>query len=590
MTPTRRAVLGGLLAAPWAARARASEASLLDRVPGWARIRLAVPNDPATGYADLRTIAANAHGYVSENLTKPKFLSLGSGSELAPFERQRAALASAGGAGPWDLHGALWHRSMGDALPGALRDAPGRAQALSVEILEAAFARHPFAAFDVNEVQRATRPADAAHDRWRGPVRDLPEGPGLGPNGSPWYEATARAGAWPHGPGHWWLAAARWARETGRRLVYNDFGLEAGRPWGAGGAVPEGLEAAAGETLKRRRVLDAVNYALAHGGRIDAVGLQAHLDPRRAIDAADLGAFLASLRSMGVGVEVTELDVAPHPLAPAYAGRWLAEALAASPLHRVGGWTGWAPPGEPRRLTMVDRSGVAPLGAAVARALSEADPPDARRRPPASRFYGLTHGVTGDLWRAARDPQAPGFEAEGDAAGTAVRPGSGGAALPLTQDGARPGGPVAPVWRDGRANPSAMALAFQWEGGARDGPRLTLTSRGRAVLTIGRAGGVLVAGATPLGPEPPGAARVALSWRGGVLVALADGGPAVALALDAVPDAAVAMGDGRSEGAARATLMTLWRDPVSEAELRRHAAPQGARFLARDDLAAGTPR
>ena len=593
MSLTRRAVLGGLAAGLCAPRAAA--APLRNRVPGWARLRLAVPNDPATGYASLHAIAAHAHGYVSENLTKPRHLVPGPdlAVDLSAFERQRAALAAAGGTGPWDLHGALWHRSMGKALPSALRARPERAQALSVEIPEAAFARHPFAAFDVNEVQRTAHPADIAHDRWRGPVRPVPQGPGLGANGSPWFEATARAGAWPHGPGLWWLAAARWAREAGRRLVYNDFGTEAGRPWGAADAVPEGFEPAGGEMLKRRRILDAVNHALVHGGRIDAVGFQAHLDPRRAIDAADLAATLASLWAMGVGAEVTELDVAPHPLAAAYAGAWLAQALASSPMTRVGGWTGWAPPGEPRRLTVLDRSGPTPVGEAVARALRRAAAPEARPRPPAARRYGLTHGVTGDLWRAARDPDAPGFEPHGTAAGTRVRPGTGGAALPLTNAAARPGGPVAPVWWDGRLrdhDPAAMALALQWEAGARDGPRLALTARGRTVLTAWTEGGVLLAAsdgrAIPLGPEPRGFARLALSWEGGRVRLVAASGPVVALSA-VPPDALILLGDGRTEGAARATMAEIWRDPANDDALRLRARPEGARFVTTEDLAEG---
>ena len=361
--------------------------------------------------------------------------------------------------------------------------------------------------------------------------------------------------------------------------------------------MPEGFGPAGSEMVKRRRILDAVNHVLVHGGRIDMVGFQAHLDPRRAVDAADLATTLASLRAMGVGAEVTELDVAPHPLAVPYAEAWLSLALTHSPMARVGGWTGWAPPGEPRRLTMLDRTGVAPLGHAVARALGRAAAPEARPRPPASRRYGLTHGVTADLWRAARDGEAPGFEPEGTAAGTRVRPGSGGAALPLTNAGARPGGPVAPVWWDGRLrdhDPAAMAMAFQWEAGGPDGPRLALTVGGRRVLeaSVERRGIVVVRAGLrelPLAPEPPGFARLALSWEGDRVRLAVPNGPVAGLPLAAPPDALILLGDGHSDGHARATMAEIWRDPADDAALTARARPEGARFLTLDDLAKGAP-
>lgn len=614
MRPGRRTVLAGGLAALAAPRLALADApdGLRAAAPDWLTIRLAVPNRDGAGYASYAALAGQAHRFVSENLTKTGFTvpapqpgvpAAGLAVDFARFEAQRAALAAAGGdrfagtAPEFDLHGAFWHQSLSPAIVDRLEAAPEDWPVLLAHLHETHVAAPPIAGgplprFDINEVQRALRPEDLDHAYWRGPSDTVR-------NGSPWYRAAARAPD-AHGPGWWWLGAARGPAA----VIYQDFDLEAGRPWGAGGAeVPPGQQAALPEMLKRRRILDAVGYALAHGARIDVMGLQAHLAPWRAVDETDLGLFLDSLAGLGVVPEVTELDMqtgdggagrgGPDPVA--YGRALLGWTMARTPMQAVGGWTGWAPQGQPPRLTMVAGGRPAPLGLAVIEAARDAGDPAGRPAPAALRFYQLCFGVTGELWRAAGSPAAPGFEAEGNARGTRVAAGSGGAALPLDNRDLVPGGPVAPVWRDpdgtvAQTDPAALSLAFQWAPQGRGGrgePILSLVGvDGAAAAGVGlRDGHLWLTGgdgaAADLGPLPRGGdAVVALSWERGRIAACSSAAVAEA-ALAAEPARAILLGDGRREGTGRATCLTLWRAPAAGAEtLRARAAPLGARFLA----------
>jgi endo-1,4-beta-xylanase len=81
-------------------------------------------------------------------------------------------------------------------------------------------------------------------------------------------------------------------------LVLNEMGLE------------YGSEAA---ERKRRALLGLLNRELADGTPIQAVGIQSHLDAaRQPKENPGLRAFLREVRSMGLGVMITEMDVTDH--------------------------------------------------------------------------------------------------------------------------------------------------------------------------------------------------------------------------------------------------------------------------------------
>jgi len=632
--------------------------SLVSRRPAWAEIRLAAPNSfDANAYTTLGGVVRNADSFVSENLSKIGFIADGSPDAAGAlafsfneFDAQASAMAAVLGmapaALPFDWHGAVWHSSLTPQLVARLMAHPAEAKTLLTTILDSGFAYRPWLGFDVNEVQRATATQDQQYDYWRGPIYNPPDAQGARTmalkkagdqdhtsNGSIWYQAFSEAAAadpayWPHHPGYWWLHTVGWANANSKKVVYQDFNFEAGRLWGTTTDAPVGYKDASAprsdEMLKRRRILDAINYALAHGYRIDAVAFQSHIRTDRMLDENDLIAFLHSLQAMGVGVEVTELDVEPSGLplgypashidagatpaeadeilayAGAYARRYLDILLKHSPLARIGGWSDWAPPGGLRRLAMVDRTGVTVIGEAVSAALNAADAPAARILAPVQRRYSFVNGVASDLWRAATNPAAPGFPiAGGNAKGTPPMAGSGGAVLPLTNTVPPvPGAPVGPVWFDGTQvrdyDPAAMALALQWyEVSGAEGPRLALLSGGAPVLTVRKTGASIIAEAAGGATVAIGAAqadanqRVALSWTGGVATMALDGGAAVTLALPSTPQQVAVMGDGAAQSAVRATLLDLLRDPMDGAALTARSIPEGAHVPSAADILSG---
>lgn len=600
--------------------------------PDWAELRLAIPNNiySSTAYTSLGGLVWSADTYVSENMTKVGFIAdgpLDSSGKLQfsfnEFDEQISPLAGIKGETPAvDLHGPIWHTSLTPALKTELLSNPSSAKFHIEDMLTASFAHFPFIGFDVNEVQRTTGSMDVDYDYWRGPINSLPgdSRAGLGNNGSVWYEAfsvaeTASPGYWPHGAGYWWLHAVGWANTNSKKVVYQDFNFEAGRAWGAGDNIPAGFEPRTDEHLKRRRILDALNYAAVHGFRIDAVTFQAHIRTNRVIDENDLIAFLWSATSMGLDVEVTELDVEPvgapagssdgSDAAAAFAGiyteRFLSLILANSPMYRVGGWSDWSPPGKLQRLAMVNRTGNTPIGLGVLAALGGALAPDQRSSTPVMRRYMLTNGVAGDLWRAASDPTSRGFAASGNKDGTKVEPGSGGAVLPLTNgESPLPGGPVAPVWSDEGVirdyDPSSMAATFQWYDSGDLGTRFSLLSNGALLLSVGLNGSGEIEISNGTGTQSLGPVtnydqnRVCLSWTNGNLDISLDNGSnvlhATGIPLLSVPDQIRLMGNGATTSQSRACVMELFKEPMDAASRSDWALRQGATFATSADYEA----
>lgn len=603
--------------------------------PDWAEIRLSVPNNlhGPEAFTTLGGVAWSADNFVSENMTKVGFIADGplSGDgtlqySFNEFDAQVATLQEVRGAVPdFDLHGPIWHTSLTNALKAELLANPSSAKFHIEDLLNASFGHFPFLGFDVNEVQRTTGGMDASYNYWRGPINQLPgdtRNP-VGANGSVWYEAfslaeTASPGYWVHDPGYWWLHAVGWANANSKKVVYQDFNFEAGRAWGAGDTVPAGFEPRTDEHLKRRRILDALNYALVHGYKFDAVAFQAHIRTDRVIDENDLAVFLWSVQSMGLGVEATELDVEPVgspagssdgdatavEFAGVYTERFFALMLANSSMTRVGGWSAWTPPGKLQRLAMVDRNGNTGIGQGVLSALNGAQAPALRATPPIMRRYMLTNGVTDDLWRAANDINAAGYNISGNKDGTKVASGSGGAILPLSNPAAPiPKAPVAAVWSDGGIirsyDPASMAAAFQWFDENDAGARISLLSNGAAVLTIslntgGDVEAIYGANTVTLGPALPFSHnRICLSWSSGLLDSSFDNGSSVyhqsGIPLSATPDQVLLLGDGSNVSQSRACVFEVFKDPLSANERSAWAKLQGSHIATSAEFQNRTP-
>ncbi len=117
---------------------------------------------------------------------------------------------------------------------------------------------------------------------------------------TPWLAAL--------GPGYV-ERALRLARQVDPtlRLTLNDYGIEADTPWAA---------------VKRERLLRVVRGLLDRRCPLDAIGIQAHLQMREPFLAEPFITFLRSLRTLGLAILITELDVRePDILAPTMALR-----------------------------------------------------------------------------------------------------------------------------------------------------------------------------------------------------------------------------------------------------------------------------
>lgn len=84
------------------------------------------------------------------------------------------------------------------------------------------------------------------------------------------------------------------AADPKAKLAYNDYGMEQDEPW-----------------CERRRtaVLHMLTRWVQRGTPIDVMGLQAHLDMARKFSATRLLRFFDELHALGLGIQITELDV-----------------------------------------------------------------------------------------------------------------------------------------------------------------------------------------------------------------------------------------------------------------------------------------
>ncbi|CDS51690.1 Endo-1,4-beta-xylanase A precursor [Polaromonas sp. CG9_12] len=84
------------------------------------------------------------------------------------------------------------------------------------------------------------------------------------------------------------------ASDTRAKLAYNDYGMEQNEPW-----------------CERRRtaVLRMLEQWIKRKTPVDVMGLQAHLDVSRKFSATRLSRFFDELRALGLGIQITELDV-----------------------------------------------------------------------------------------------------------------------------------------------------------------------------------------------------------------------------------------------------------------------------------------
>lgn len=204
-------------------------------------------------------------------------------------------------------HALLWHVAMPPWLAPALLEGPSQAQAILEEHITTVLreTRDSIRDWDVLNEIIANPPGSDNPDPTDGDLRPMP-----------WLTAL--------GPGYA-ERALRVARQTDAtlRLTMNDYGVEADTPWAA---------------AKRARLLSVVRGLLDRRSPLDAIGIQAHLQMRDPFRAEPFIAFLRELRSLGLAILITELDVRePDVLAPSlaerdaavaeYAGAFLAAAI-----------------------------------------------------------------------------------------------------------------------------------------------------------------------------------------------------------------------------------------------------------------------
>ena len=177
-------------------------------------------------------------------------------------------------------HALVWHQAMPPWLPEALAEGPARAR----RVLEA----------HLDKVLGTTR---GVISDW-----DVVNEPLANPSGSRFAALTPARGIFRETP---WLRALgpdyielalRLARQRDAtlRLTINDYGLEADTPWAE---------------QKRQAMLSLVRRLQAARCPLDAVGLQAHLQMDEPFRPEPLAKFIGTLRSLGLAVLITELDV-----------------------------------------------------------------------------------------------------------------------------------------------------------------------------------------------------------------------------------------------------------------------------------------
>jgi len=188
-------------------------------------------------------------------------------------------------------HALIWHEAMPAWLPSALAADPSQAQ----QLMEAHFSSV------LGETRAAIRDWDVVNE-----VISAPPG---GDNPSP-TDGDLRPTPWltALGPGYVELAF-RIARrlDPTLRLTMNEFGLYSDTPWAQ---------------IKRERMLRVVRGLLDRNCPLDAIGIQGHLQMREPFRPEPYVRFVTELRSMGLAVLITEMDVRePDVLAPTLAER-----------------------------------------------------------------------------------------------------------------------------------------------------------------------------------------------------------------------------------------------------------------------------
>ncbi|RAI58080.1 endo-1,4-beta-xylanase [Roseicella frigidaeris] len=184
-------------------------------------------------------------------------------------------------------HALVWHQAMPAWLTTALASGPARSHGVLVAHLDAVLARTAPAIRDWDVVNEAVANPG-------GPFLD--ETPAIGElRDTPWLRAL--------GPDYVALAF-RLARERDPtlRLTYNDYGLEGDTPFAE---------------EKRRRVLRLLRRMVEAKVPVDALGLQAHLQLDEPFRPEPFAAFLQEVRSLGLALLVTELDVREARAIPA---------------------------------------------------------------------------------------------------------------------------------------------------------------------------------------------------------------------------------------------------------------------------------
>jgi endo-1,4-beta-xylanase len=177
-------------------------------------------------------------------------------------------------------HGLVWHQQIPDWALAALKEGPARARGVMQSHLEHV----------LTHTARAIRGWDVVNE----PVADPP--------GSDTPQATGemRDGPWLRalGPGYVDLALRICHDlDPSLRLAVNEYGVEEEAPYC--------IE-------KRRRLLALVRHLKQSNVRLDAVGIQGHLQMVRPFVPASFTAYCRELRAEGVELLVTEMDVREH--------------------------------------------------------------------------------------------------------------------------------------------------------------------------------------------------------------------------------------------------------------------------------------
>jgi len=176
-------------------------------------------------------------------------------------------------------HALVWHQALPEWVAAALAEGPARARAVLAAHIDTVLARTAPVIRDWDVVNEAVANAGgpfADESKAIGELRD-----------TPWLRAL--------GPDYIDLAF-RLARERDRslRLTYNDYAIEGDTPFAE---------------EKRQRVLRLLRRMVGARVPLDALGIQAHVMLDEPFRPEPFAAFLREVRSLGLSILLTELDV-----------------------------------------------------------------------------------------------------------------------------------------------------------------------------------------------------------------------------------------------------------------------------------------